>query len=134
MYLEIDTTPIALGELHKDDILLAGLYIRLDYPADDATIQLHKAKLEQWAEQNQARIVDCYIDKNVSGLSNDRLEYNRLLEDVKTGKINTVTTISFSMLSRNITDIQNLMLDFQKQNVKLYSLSETQEIVALLLR
>lgn len=46
-----------------------------------------------------------YVDCGFSGIDKNRPEYNRLFNDVKTGKINTIIIYDVSRLSRNIFEI-----------------------------
>lgn len=67
----------------------------------------------------QWQLVDIYLDFE-SGLSaDDRPELQRLLEDVRNGKIDTVLTKSVSRLGRNTVDILNIIRSLRDMNARI---------------
>lgn len=67
----------------------------------------------------QWQLIDIYLDFE-SGLSaNDRPELQRLLEDVRNGKIDTILTKSVSRLGRNTVDILNIIRSLRDMNARI---------------
>ncbi|MCD7847887.1 MAG: recombinase family protein [Oscillospiraceae bacterium] len=49
----------------------------------------------------ELRLVDCYVDNGRSGLDFDRVEFKRMMEDIKNGRINCVLVKDLSRFGRN---------------------------------
>lgn len=83
----------------------AALYIRLskederDGPSQSVTNQ--RALLEKYASDNHLMIHDIYIDDGWSGCNFDRPDFQRLLSDIESGKVNMVVTKDLSRLGRD---------------------------------
>lgn len=78
-----------------------GLYIRLSREDDDKTqisesITNQKSLLLQYVKENNLRVYDIYIDDGYSGTNFDRLDFNRLISDIESGKVNMVITKDMS--------------------------------------
>lgn len=56
---------------------------------------------EFFAEHNELHLVDEYVDDGYSGTSYERPAFQRLMEDVKSGKINCIIVKDLSRLGRN---------------------------------
>lgn len=82
-----------------------ALYIRLskederDGPSQSVTNQ--RALLEKYANDNQLMVHDVYIDDGWSGCNFDRPEFQRMLSDIESGKVNMVVTKDLSRLGRD---------------------------------
>ncbi len=78
----------------KQEKQIAGLYMRLSQEDERAgeslSIENQKPILRKYAEENNFEIHDEYIDDGVSGTTFDRPQVQRLLDDAKTGVINTI--------------------------------------------
>ena len=61
--------------------------------------------LRKYAEEHGFEIHGEYIDDGVSGTTFDRPEVQRLLDDAKTGVINTIIVKDLSRFSRNYIEV-----------------------------
>ena len=68
--------------------------------------------------------VAIYLDKGYSGSSMNRPEFQRLLEDVKSGKITRIITYRLDRISRSVLDFANLIDLFEKYGVTFNSTQE----------
>ena len=68
--------------------------------------------------------VAIYLDKGYSGGSMNRPEFQRLLEDVKSGKITRIITYRLDRISRSVLDFANLIDLFEKYGVTFNSTQE----------
>ncbi|BAK98780.1 putative recombinase [Oscillibacter valericigenes Sjm18-20] len=66
-----------------------------------------------------------YPDKGYSGSNINRPEFQRLLEDVKSGKIDRIITYRLDRISRSVLDFANLVDLFNKHGVSFNSTQET---------
>lgn len=68
---------------------------------------------------------DVYVDGGKTGTDTNREDFQRLLADVYSGKINCVIVKDLSRLSRNYTDAGNLIENlFVRLNIRFISLAE----------
>lgn len=82
-----------------------ALYLRLsrddELQGESNSISTQRMMLRKYAEQNNLKIVDEYVDDGYSGTNFDRPSFKRMIDDIENGKINTVITKDLSRLGRN---------------------------------
>lgn len=92
-----------------------GIYTRLSiedngYDTKDS-IQNQIAFLKEYVErqEDKLQLINVYIDNGTTGTNFDREEWNRMLSDIKAGKINCVVVKDFSRLGRNYIEVGNYL-------------------------
>ena len=89
------------------------------------SIHAQKDKLTKYAEVNDWIITDYYVDDGISGKNlTERPEVTRLIEDVKSGKINNVLVYKLDRLTRSVKDLIYLIELFDKHNCTFNSQTE----------
>lgn len=84
--------------------------------------QYHQSHLDEFYDGSEQ---DVYVDDGKTGTDTDREDFQRLLSDVYSGRINCVIVKDLSRLSRNYTDAGNLIENlFVRLNVRFISLAE----------
>jgi len=68
--------------------------------------------------------VDTYLDPGYSGSNLDRPEFRRMMEDIESGRINTVVVYKIDRITRSLKDFMDLWEHFQKNGVHFISLHE----------
>lgn len=61
------------------------------------------------------KIIDIYKDKAYSGKNTDRPEFQRMLADIQSKRINTILVTELSRLSRSVTDFLNFIKELEDQ-------------------
>ena len=93
----------------KQKTYIAGLYYRLsqedERQGESVSIDNQRTMLRKYAEEHGFEIHDEYIDDGVSGTTFDRPEVQRLLDDAKTGVINTIIVKDLSRFGRNYIEV-----------------------------
>lgn len=88
---------------------IAGLYFRLsqedERQGESVSIENQRAIVRKYAEEHGFTIYDEYIDDGVSGTTFDRPQVQRLLDDAKTGVINTIIVKDLSRFGRNYIEV-----------------------------
>lgn len=88
---------------------IAGLYMRLskddERHGESLSIENQRSILRKYAEERGFEIHDEYIDDGVSGTTFDRPQVQRLLDDAKTGVINTIIVKDLSRFGRNYIEV-----------------------------
>lgn len=92
-----------------------GIYTRLSiedngYGTKDS-IQNQIAFLKEYVEgqEDKLQLIKVYVDNGTTGTNFDREEWNRMLSDIKAGKINCVVVKDFSRLGRNYIEVGNYL-------------------------
>ena len=93
----------------KQKTYIAGLYYRLsqedERQGESVSIDNQRAILRKYAEEHGFEIHGEYIDDGVSGTTFQRPEVQRLLDDAKTGVINTIIVKDLSRFGRNYIEV-----------------------------
>ncbi len=93
----------------KQEKQIAGLYYRLSQEderrGESLSIENQRNILRKYAEEHNFEIHDEYIDDGVSGTTFDRPQVQRLLDDAKTGVINTIIVKDLSRFGRNYIEV-----------------------------
>lgn len=93
----------------KQKNYIAGLYFRLsqedERAGESVSIENQRAIVRKYAEEHGFTIHDEYIDDGVSGTTFDRPQVQRLLDDAKTGVINTIIVKDLSRFGRNYIEV-----------------------------
>ena len=93
----------------KQNHYIAGLYYRLsqedERQGESVSIDNQRAILRKYAEERGFEIHDEYMDDGVSGTTFQRLGVQRLLDDAKTGVINTIIVKDLSRFGRNYIEV-----------------------------
>ena len=93
----------------KQKQYIAGLYFRLsqedERQGESASIEHQRTILRKFAEERGFEIYDEYIDDGISGTTFQRPEVQRLLDDAKTGVINTIIVKDLSRFGRNYIEV-----------------------------
>ena len=83
--------------------------------------QYHQTHMDEFYEGDEN---DVYVDDGKTGTDTDREDFQRLLADIYSGKINCVIVKDLSRLSRNYTDAGNLIENlFVLFNIRFNSLA-----------
>ncbi len=93
----------------KQKNYIAGLYFRLsqedERQGESVSIENQRLMLRKYAEEHDFTIYDEYIDDGVSGTTFGRPQVQRLLNDAKTGVINTILVKDLSRFGRNYIEV-----------------------------
>ena len=92
---------------------LCGLYLRVsteDQAREGFSLPEQKERLETFCKSKSYEIVDYYEDAGISAKTgNYRPEFERLKEDIKSKRINTIIALKLDRITRSIFDWEKLM-------------------------
>lgn len=92
---------------------LCGLYLRVsteDQAREGFSLPEQKERLETFCKFKSYEIVDYYEDAGISAKTgNYRPEFERLKEDIKSKRINTIIALKLDRITRSIFDREKLM-------------------------
>ena len=93
--------------------LITALYCRLSQEdareGESLSIENQKKMLSEYAERNGFRNCQFYVDDGFSGVSSNRPDYQRMLNDVENELVGTVIVKDQSRLSRNYLEAGRIM-------------------------
>ena len=96
-----------------EDKKLCGLYMRVsteDQAREGFSLPEQKERLETFCKFKGYTIVDYYTDAGISAKTgNYRPEFERLKEDIKNRRINTIVALKLDRITRSIYDWEKLM-------------------------
>ena len=72
-------------------------------------------RLRKLCAYKEYQIVDVYIDKGISAKDTNRPEFQRMLEDVKSGRVNRIVAYKLDRVTRSIKDLEELV-QFLEEN------------------
>src|SRR3989344_3007753 len=75
-------------------------------------------------ENDWGSLVDFYVDDGYSAKDTKRPAYQRMILDIKKGKVNLILVTDLSRLSRNIQDFSNLLSYLDSNKSKFLSMKE----------
>ena len=91
--------------MKQKELYKTAIYCRLSLDdgseGDSSSIHTEKMLLEKYCKDNGYEIYDYYIDDGYLGLNFNRPWFQRMIQDIQSGKINFVITKDFSRLGRN---------------------------------
>lgn len=107
----------------------AALYMRLSREdaeiGNSASIENQRKVLRNYALDNGFSAYDEYIDDGFTGTNFDRPAFDRMKQDITSGKIGVVITKDFSRLGRNTGQVMTMLDDFFVRNgVRYISVTE----------
>ncbi|WP_298531043.1 recombinase family protein [uncultured Ruminococcus sp.] len=108
---------------------ITALYCRLSQEdareGESLSIENQKKMLSEYAERNGFRNCHYYIDDGYSGVSSNRPDYQRMLNDVENELVGTVIVKDQSRLSRNYLEAGRLMeLVFSAHDVRFIAITD----------
>lgn len=113
---------------------LCGIYKRVSTEERaqiiEGSLDSQEHRLKQFAEFKNASqpgwgdVVDVYSDEGLSAKDTNRPAYQRMMRDIRKGRVNLILVTDLSRLSRNILDFCLLLQELKKYNAKFLSLKE----------
>ena len=110
---------------------IAGIYVRLSVEdrndkEESNSVSNQKQLLNEFIKNNsEIQIYDYYIDDGYSGTNSNRPDFQRLLNDVKNEKINTIIVKDLSRLGRDYIEVGNYIEQiFPFLNVRFIAVNE----------
>lgn len=89
------------------------------YRTDEFVRFKNSQSREPWGE-----IVDYYVEEGVSAGTTNRPEYQRLMADIRKGRVNMILVSDLTRLSRNLLDFCNLINELEKHKASYLSMKE----------
>ena len=111
-----------------------GLYLRVSTDEQalrqEGSLDSQKHRLQAYVDiknvqdASWGKVVDIYTDDGISAKDTNRPAFQRMMKDLRKGRINLILVTDLSRLSRNIKDFCVLLEDLKKSNAQFLSIKE----------
>ena len=112
--------------MNDNGIKNVGIYLRVsteDQAREGFSLPEQRERLTKECELRGYTIVDYYQDAGISAKTgNHRPEFERMLEDAKKKRIDTIYAIKLDRISRSIYDMEKIMKFCEEYNIKIVCL------------
>ena len=103
----------------KEEKKIAGLYIRVsteDQAREGFSLPEQEKRLRTMCEYKGYEVYDIYEERGISAKTgNHRPEFERLLQDIRDRKVNTIVVLKLDRLTRSVSDWEKI-LTFLEEN------------------
>lgn len=96
-----------------------GIYVRCSTQEQNTERQVYELEKYIKSFSKKMKVVEIYNDEGVSAVSNKRTEYDRLLGDCRSGKIDVILITELSRIGRSVKDLCNLVSELNELDVGL---------------
>lgn len=104
----------------KEEKKKCGLYLRVsteDQAREGFSLPEQKERLESFCKFKEYEIIDYYTDAGISAKTgNHRPEFERLKDDIKAKRINTIVALKLDRITRSIFDWEKLITFLDENN------------------
>ena len=114
---ELDNKSVFNTEHNK-----VGIYCRVstqDQAREGFSLPEQEARLKTLCTYKGYQVVDIYIDSGISAKDTNRPEFQRLMNDIKFGRINRIVAFKLDRVTRSIVDLEKLVSYLEENNCSL---------------
>ncbi|MDF2902405.1 MAG: hypothetical protein K0S25_43 [Bacillus sp. (in: firmicutes)] len=107
-----------------------AIYIRVsteEQAKEGYSISAQKQRLKAFCIAQDWQVVDLYVDEGISAKDMNRPELQRMITDIKEGKIDCVLVYRLDRLTRSVLDLYKMLQTFDKHDCKFKSVTEVFE-------
>ncbi|MBF0570826.1 MAG: recombinase family protein [Candidatus Omnitrophica bacterium] len=90
----------------------------------DQNTETQRLALKEYCQRMNYKITDEYIDNGWSGKNEHRPQFERLLADVRAGKVSCVLVTRLDRVGRSLQHLISLFAEFKNRDIEFISLSE----------
>lgn len=104
--------------------MTTAIYARVSTQTQSSGLSSQVMALENWCKANGITDYVLYQDFAISGTKASRPELDKMMNEVRSGKIKRVAVYSFSRFGRSVSQLLSALEEFRLLNVEFVSLSE----------
>ena len=105
------------------DSLNVGIYARVS-TSDKQNIESQISYLKEYAYRKGLNVVGVYADVGESGKKDSRPEFDRLMSDVRSGRVNGILVQKLDRIGRSLLHLVNLFQEFKRRHVTFISATQ----------
>ena len=99
-----------------------AIYCRVstqDQVREGHSLSEQECRLRKLCDYKEYQIVDIYVDEGISAKDTNRPQFQRMLDDVKSGRINRIVAYKLDRVTRSIRDLEELVQFLETYNCSL---------------
>ena len=114
--------------------LKIGAYLRVSTDKQvqvfEGSLETQKYRMQEFVkarnkeDKRWGEIIEYYIDEGISAGTVKRPQYQKLMTDIKSGKIDLILVADISRLSRSVHDFSQLLKELERRNASYLSMKE----------
>lgn len=119
--------PTEPGQPLRAGIIHLGVYGRLSKVETDQvqySLEIQPQQAIQWARAHNCEIYDTYLDPDMTGRNSKRQNLQRMIRDVKDGKLDVILVHRLDRLYRNLASLIKFVDFLAQHHVRLVSMTE----------
>jgi len=109
------------------DKIKVAVYCRVASTAESAVefaIKSQEETLINYAMERMLGVNEVYSDIGISGLTFDRLSFQKMMSDIRNGEINCVIVKDLTRISRNPIQLEKWLYEMREKNVRVIAMNE----------
>ena len=106
----------------KKSVSRLGIYARVSTSGQN--IETQRVALRDYCARMGYSIVGEYVDDGFSGKDDKRPEFERLLADIRQGKVDAIAVYKIDRIGRSLKHLLNLFEEFAHRNIDFISLTQ----------
>jgi len=99
-----------------------AVYLRVSTKEQNVSTQ--RQPITDYCKRNNLQIYKEYSDEGISGSTTSRPMLNSMLQDVRTGKINTIICYRLDRLGRSLSHLLQIFEELRNKKIQLISISD----------
>ena len=103
-----------------------AIYLRVS--TSNQSVDSQRTAIQKYLEANNILDAVTYADEGISGAAKSRPQLDRLIEDVKLGKVSTIICYSLSRISRSVSHLLTVLEQFEANKAQFVSITERIEL------
>ena len=99
-----------------------AIYCRVstqDQVREGHSLSEQECRLRKLCDYKEYEIIDIYIDEGISAKDTNRPQFQRMIDDVKSGRINRIVAYKLDRVTRSIRDLEELVQFLETYNCSL---------------
>lgn len=88
------------------------------------SLETGEAMIYEYAKTHGITLSKMYADDGVSGVLSSREGLDAMLEDMRTGRFDTIIVTKLDRLGRSLINLLNLLLEFKNRKIRVISISD----------
>jgi len=104
--------------------LKIGIYARVSTKDKGQNTETQLLPMREYCQRNGYEIIEEYIDDGFSGAKESRPAFDRMLENVRTKKINGILVYKLDRIGRSLSHLLKLFEEFKSKKVEFISLTQ----------
>lgn len=109
---------------NQENLKVTAIYVRVSTNEQNSGLEAQIRTLKEYCEKNKIENYQVFADEGISGAKSSRPGLDRMMTDVRQGRVEKVIVYSFSRFARSVTHLLAALEEFRKLNIPFISYTE----------